>query len=108
MIKVCVKTNENGCVVDINSSVFLPDVTGWIEIDEGEGDKYAHAQGNYLDKPIMDSNGVFNYKLVEGVAVERTDEEKAADVVPSSPKLSENERLTMLEDAFTELAMLIL
>lgn len=76
MIKVYVKTNENNEIIEINSSIFLTDTTDYIEIDSGYGDKYAHAQGNYLDKPLTDEQGRYIYKLVNGEVVEIAEEEK--------------------------------
>ena len=75
--EVYVQTNENGYITAVNSSAFLTDTSGWIKIDEGFGDKYHHAQGNYFDKPIYTESGVNQYKLVDGVAVECTPEEIA-------------------------------
>lgn len=79
---VYVKTDETGRITAINSSAFLTDVEGWQMIDEGYGDRYHHAQGNYFNKPLMDERGVYRYKLVEGEAVERTAEEMDADYTP--------------------------
>ena len=81
--KVYVKTNENGIITAVNSSAFLSDTTGWTEIDEGIGDRYHHAQGNYLDKSIIDETGLHNYKLVDNKPVERTQEEKDIELFPS-------------------------
>lgn len=75
--KVYVKTNEQNYITAINSSGFLSDLTGWVYIDEGKGDKYHHAQGNYFDKPIMTDSEVWQYKLEDGVARECTAEEIA-------------------------------
>ncbi|WP_236897024.1 hypothetical protein [Clostridium beijerinckii] len=75
-IKVYVQVDSNNVVININSSVFLTDITGWVQIDEGSGDKYTHAQGNYLDKCLTDSNGKYNYKLVNSKVAELSDEEK--------------------------------
>ena len=47
MYKVYVKTDSTGRIVSVNSDAFLPDTAGWTQIDEGEGDKFMHAQGNY-------------------------------------------------------------
>ena len=77
--KVLVRVDESGRVVEINSSAFLADVTGWTEIDSGYGDKYHHAQGNYFDKPLCDERGICRYKLVEGKVRWRTQEEMDAD-----------------------------
>ena len=77
--KVYAKTDENGIITAINSSAFLSDMTNWTEIDEGEGDKYHHAQNNYLAAGLTDENGIFNYKLVDGKPELRTAEEKAPE-----------------------------
>ena len=72
---VYVKTDAKNVIIDVNSSAFMDDDEGWIRIDEGWGDRYHHAQGNYLDKPMMDERGVYRYKLENGQIVERTQEE---------------------------------
>lgn len=74
---VYVKPNDSGYITAINSSAFLPDTTGWTEIDSGYGDKYHHAQGNYFHQPIITYGGAYHYKLVDGKPVECTDEEIA-------------------------------
>lgn len=78
--KVYVKTNADGIITAVNSSAFLPDTTGWIEIDEGTGDKFHHAQGHYLDKPLTDDNGIYNYRIVDGKPFLRTDEDKQPEL----------------------------
>lgn len=74
---VYVKTNSDGYITAVNSSAFLTDSTGWIEIDSGYGDKYHHAQGNYFPQPIITDGGAYRYKLVDGKPVECTPEEIA-------------------------------
>ena len=102
--KVYVKADINGTITAINSSAFLPGLNGWTEIDEGDGDKYHHAQGNYLPKSLMTENGVYRYKLVSGKAVERTAAEIAADVakIPPPPPSAED-RIRALETKLTTL-----
>lgn len=80
--KVFVLTDERDCILDINSDAFLADPSGWVQIDEGVGDKFHHAQGNYLPGPLYDERGIPRYKLVDGKAVERTQEEMDADYTP--------------------------
>ena len=75
-IKVYVKINELNIITDINSSIFLDNIESYIQIDEGSGDKYAHAQGNYLEKGLVDESGRFNYKFEDGKILELTEEEK--------------------------------
>lgn len=79
MYKVYIKIDSAGRIIDINSDAFLSSLDGWQEIDNGIGDKYHHAQGNYLPKAIMDDYGVYRYKLVDGKPVERTQAEMDAD-----------------------------
>ena len=74
--KIYTKTDKNNCIIGVESDLTLEDTSGYIQIDEGIGDKYSHAQGNYLDKGLMDSNGKYNYKYVNNEVVELTDEEK--------------------------------
>ena len=75
-IKVYAKINEHNIITDINSSIFLNNIEGYMQIDEGSGDKYAHAQGNYLEKCLFDESGRYNYKFEEGKVLELTEEEK--------------------------------
>lgn len=74
---VFVKTDPAGYIAAVNSSAFLDDLTGWVKIDEGYGDRYHHAQGNYFPMPIYTDSGAYRYKLVDGAAVECTPEEIA-------------------------------
>ena len=91
--KVYVRTDEQDCIVAINSSAFLADTEGWTQIDEGAGDRYHHAQGNYLDGPLMDEQCRYRYKLENGSVVARTAEELAADVLPEAePTLADRNR----------------
>ena len=77
---VYAKTDDRNVITAINSSAFLTDTTNWMEIDEGEGDKYHHAQNNYLTSGLTDENGIFNYKLTDGKPKLRTSEEKAPEL----------------------------
>lgn len=70
-IKVYVKLNENNHVMGVNSSVFMQDTTGWVEIDEGHGDTYCHAQGNYFPNGIFTINGQPKYQLIDGKIKDR-------------------------------------
>lgn len=94
---VYIKQNDSGYITDVNSSTFLADTTGWMEIDSGYGDKYHHAQGNYFPQPIIDERGICRYKLVNGRPVERTQEEMDADYVPPEVKPTDAERISQLE-----------
>ena len=82
-ISVYVKANENDIITAINSNIFITDTSSWILVDSGNGDRYAHAQNLYLDKPIIDENGVYRYKLIDGKIIERTEEEKRLENLPN-------------------------
>ena len=77
--KVYIKINAENIVTAIDSSAFLADTEWWIEIDEGTGDRYHHAQGNYLPLGVTDNSGLYNYKYIDGVLSERSAEEKQAE-----------------------------
>nr|DAR14790.1 MAG TPA: hypothetical protein [Caudoviricetes sp.] len=92
---VLVRTDEQNRIIEINSSAFVTDVDGWVQIDEGDGDRYHHAQGNYLPMPLTDDRGVYRYKLSDGHAVERTQAEMDGDYTaqPETPAPMTNAEL---------------
>lgn len=104
---VYVKVDESNRIMAINSSEFLTDVTGWTEIDSGYGDKYHHAQGNYFSQPLYDERGIFRYKLVDGAAVERTQEEMDADYVEPEIKPTTEQRVDTLEATTDDIILMM-
>ena len=109
--RVYVLLDSESRVLRLEGEYSLPnDLTNWIKIDEGFGDKYALAQSHYLDKPLYDG-AVLRYKLVDGKVVERTAEEIEADKAklpkPVIPKTnaeleSENAKLKQQVAALTD------
>ena len=77
-IYVYIKTNASGRITAVNSSIFINDTENWLKIDEGTGDKYAHAQGNYFDKPLIDERGLHNYIFENGAVRETTENRRRA------------------------------
>lgn len=69
---------QDGYITSINSEIFLSqdEIETMTEIDKGQGDKYAHAQGLYLEKGLVDKYGRYNYKFVEGKVIEVAEAEK--------------------------------
>ena len=65
-IKVYVKVNLNNEIIEVSSSIFIKDLNGWIEIDNGYGDKYAHAQSQYFNEAIINEYGSYNYRYYSG------------------------------------------
>lgn len=94
---VLVRTDSENRVTAINSSGFV-EGSGWMQIAEGYGDKYHHAQNNYLPKPLTDERGVYRYKLVDGLVAQRTQAEMDADfdALPAPP-LTTEERVNNVE-----------
>ena len=104
---VYIKTNEANSITAVNSSAFLPDTTGWTEIDSGYGDKYHHAQGNYFPQPLYDERGICRYKLVDSKPVERTQEEMDADYTPTEIKPTTEQRVDALESTADDIILMI-
>lgn len=75
---------QDGYITSINSEIFLSEeeMSTMTEIDQGQGDKYAHAQSQYLDKGLTDEHGRYNYKLENGKVVELEEIDKPAIVEP--------------------------
>lgn len=69
---------QDGYITSINSEIFLSEeeIQTMTEIDKGQGDKYAHAQSQYLEKGLVDEHGRYNYKCVNGKVVEVAEAEK--------------------------------
>ena len=61
--KVFAKVNEEGFITDIESDVFLKDTSGWIQIDEGVGDRYVYPQTMYFGEPIVGEDGNYKFKV---------------------------------------------
>lgn len=98
--KVYVLPDAEGRITRIDGGYTLSnikDFTDWVLIDEGYGDRYNLCQSNYLTGPLYDDRGICRYKLVDGAAVERTQEEMDADYVPPEGKPTDTERISELE-----------
>lgn len=100
---VCIKVDEQNRVVCVNSSAFVSDMTGWEQIDTGTGDRFHHAQSNYLPLPLMTEQGAYRYKLVNGKPTERSAGELSADITVLQPAPSESDRIAALEAAMLSL-----
>lgn len=83
---VYAKPDKSGYITAVNSSAFLADTTGWVEIDSGYGEKYGHAQNNYFPRSIYTDGGAYRYKLMDGKAVECTAEEIKAQEDANKPE----------------------
>ena len=113
MYKVYTKTDENGCITDVESTAFYDEQKliddGFIKIDEGtDGRIYGHAQPNYLlmkyGQPKMDADNRCNYKLVGTTPTLLTDEEKQALNPPVKSQPTEQDLINA--DIYMQLAQL--
>lgn len=97
---VFVKHDKNDRITNVNSSAFLSDTTDWVQIDEGTGDRYHHAQNNYFPKPKYDDRGIPRYAYVPDGSPkwrERTQEEMEADYVPPVSETTLADRVGAVE-----------
>ena len=57
MVKVYVKVDSDSLITEVNSEIFMESIDGYALIDEGEGDRFTHAQGNYLESGQLQTAG---------------------------------------------------
>lgn len=99
--KVYIQTDTEGRIIRCDGGYTTPsDLTGWIEIDEGAGDKYNLCQSHYFDGGLYTMDGIPHYRWDGSAAVLRTDEEMEADraAIPDpKPSKTVEARLTALE-----------
>lgn len=99
--KVYIQTDNDGRILHCDGGYTTPsDLTGWIEIDEGTGDKYNLCQSHYFDGGLYTMDGIPRYKWDGSAAVLRTEEELEADraAIPEpKPSKTVEDRLTALE-----------
>lgn len=105
MYKVYVKLNDDKCITSIDSEIFLSEeeIQGMTNIDEGESDKYVHAQSQYLEKGLVDEQGRYNYKFVEGKVVEVAEGDKPT---PTAPKKEPTEQEKINAQLMLQIAQL--
>ena len=78
--RVYILLDEKERIVRIEGEYSLPsDLTGWVQIDEGYGDRFSLAQSHYLDGGLYTHDGIPRYKYEGGACVLRSDAEIAAD-----------------------------
>lgn len=81
--KVYVQTDGQNRIFRCEGGYTTPaDLTGWVQIDEGTGDRYNLCQSHYFEGGLYTSDGIPRYKLQDGAAVERTEDELEVDRIP--------------------------
>ena len=99
--KVYIQIDNQGRILRCDGGYTTPaDLTGWIEIDEGTGDKYNLCQSHYFDGGLYTMDGIPRYRWDGTQAVARTEEELEADraaILESKPSKTVEDRHTALE-----------
>nr|DAR05249.1 MAG TPA: hypothetical protein [Bacteriophage sp.] len=79
--RVYILLDEKERIVRVEGEYSLPsDLTGWVQIDEGYGDRFSLAQSHYLDGGLYTMQGIPRYKYADGACVLRSEAEIAEDV----------------------------
>lgn len=98
---VYAKLAADGRIAAVNSSAFLADTEGWVEIDRGFGDRFHHAQGNYFPEPLITDTGAPRYRLRNGAVEEcpAEDMERAAAAFRNAERRAERTAQLRATDA---------
>ena len=99
--KVYIQTDADGRILRCEGGYTTPDdLTGWLEIDEGNGDRYNLCQSHYFDGGLYTMDGIPRYRWDGEKAVLRSEEELEADraaIPDSKPSKTVEDRLTAME-----------
>ena len=99
--KVYIRTDEKNRITHCEGGCTTPsDLTGWIFIDEGSGDRYGLCQAHYFPGGLYATDGIPRYKWDGSAAVLRTEEELEADRAarPAPPPSTEEVLLELAAD----------
>ena len=78
--KVYIQTDADGRILRCDGGYTTPaDLTGWLEIDEGDGDRYNLCQSHYFDGGLYTMDGIPRYHWDGEKAVLRSEEDLEAD-----------------------------
>lgn len=102
--KVYIQTDADGRILRCEGGYTTPsDLTGWLEIDEGDGDRYNLCQSHYFDGGLYTMDGIPRYRWDGSTAILRTDEELEADRAelpnPETSKTIEDRIVALEADA---------
>ena len=102
--KVYIQTDTEGRILRCEGGYTTPaDLTGWIEIDEGTGDKYNLCQSHYFADGMYTMDGIPRYRWDGKQAVERSEDELEADrAARPAPPPTTNERIATLEEQIAQ------
>ena len=78
--KVYIQIDTEGRILRCDGGYTTPaDLTGWIEIDDGTGDKYNLCQSHYFDNGLYTMDGIPRYKWDGEKTALRSEDELETD-----------------------------
>lgn len=97
--RVYIKTDDQSRILRCEGGYTTPaNLTDWIEIDEGVGDKYNLCQSHYFDGGLYTMDGIPRYKWDGTQAVLRTEEDLEVDRLPGIAAQALAQRDKLLAD----------
>ena len=99
--KVYIQTDTEGHIICCDGGYTTPaDLTGWIEIDDGTGDRYNLCPRHYFEDGLYTMDGIPRYKWDSDKAVLRSEDELEADrdaITDPEPSTNLEDRVAALE-----------
>ena len=101
--RVYIKVDEQGRIVRCEGGYTTPaDLTGWMEIDEGNGDRYNLCQSHYFDGGLYTMDGIPRYEWTGEEAVLRSEDaieqDRAAVAQPEQPPTQQETESSVWEE----------
>lgn len=101
--KVYIYTDTEGRIVRCEGGYTTPaNLTGWIEIDEGTGDKYNLCQSHYFDGGLYTEDGIPRYAWTGETAVLRSEDaieqDRTAVAQPEQPPTQQETESSVWEE----------
>lgn len=89
--KVYIQTDNDCRILRCDGGYTTPtDLTGWIEIDEGTGDKYNLCQSHYFENGLYTHDGIPRYEWTGEAAILRSEDaieqDRASVAQPEQPE----------------------
>lgn len=101
--KVYIQTDSEGCIIRCEGGYTTPaDLTDWMYIDEGIGDRYNLCQGNYFDGGLYTMDGIPRYKWTGEEAMLRSEDaieqDRASVALPEQPPTQQETESSIWEE----------
>ena len=100
---VYIRTDDQGRIVRCEGGYTTPaDLTGWIEIDEGNGDRYNLCQSHYFDGGLYTMDGIPRYEWTGEAALLRSEDaieqDRAYVAQPEQPPTQQETEISVWEE----------